>query len=78
MADTPTGQAPYAITHGGMVDCRYVRSRAAELTRPPPKIHDPPNIEYATANLQIQPQTDHIKLLDTQYIVPYSHIRESF
>jgi hypothetical protein len=51
MADTPTGQAPYAITHGGMVDCRYVRSRAAELTRPPPKIHDPPNIEYTTANL---------------------------
>jgi len=30
------------------------------LTRakPPPKIHDPPNIEYATADLQIQPHTD--------------------
>jgi len=26
--------------------------------RPPPKIHDPPNIEYATADLQIQPRTD--------------------
>ena len=51
MADKPTGQVPYAITHGGMVDCRYVRSRAAELTRPPPKIHEPPNIEYTTADL---------------------------
>ncbi len=27
-------------------------------SRPPPKIHYPPNIEYATADLQIQPQTD--------------------
>jgi len=27
-------------------------------SRPPPKIHDPPNIEYATADLQIQPHTD--------------------
>jgi hypothetical protein len=26
--------------------------------RPLPKIHDPPNIEYATADLQIQPYTD--------------------
>jgi len=27
-------------------------------SRPPPKIHDPPNIEYAPADLQIQPHTD--------------------
>jgi hypothetical protein len=27
-------------------------------SRPPPKIHDPPNIEYATADLQIQPHSD--------------------
>jgi hypothetical protein len=27
-------------------------------SRPPPKIHDPPNIEYATADLQIQPHPD--------------------
>ncbi len=27
-------------------------------SRPPPKIHDPPNIEYAAANLQIQPIND--------------------
>jgi len=27
-------------------------------SRPPPKIHDPPNIEYDTADLQIQPHTD--------------------
>jgi hypothetical protein len=27
-------------------------------SRPPPKIHDPPNIEYATADLQIQTHTD--------------------
>ena len=27
-------------------------------SRPPPKIHYPPNIEYSTADLQIQPQTD--------------------
>jgi len=27
-------------------------------SRPPPKIHDPPNIEYAAADLQIQPHTD--------------------
>jgi hypothetical protein len=26
-------------------------------SRPPPKIHDPPNIEYAAADLQIQPHT---------------------
>ena len=29
-------------------------------SRPPPKIHDPPNIEYAAADLQIQPHTDTI------------------
>ena len=27
-------------------------------SRPPPKSHDPPNIEYAAADLQIQPHTD--------------------
>jgi len=27
-------------------------------SRPPPKIHDPPNIEYAAADLQIQPHSD--------------------
>jgi hypothetical protein len=27
-------------------------------SRPPPKIHDLPNIEYATADLQIQPHPD--------------------
>jgi len=27
-------------------------------SRPQPKIHDPPNIEYAPADLQIQPHTD--------------------
>jgi hypothetical protein len=29
-------------------------------TRPPPRIHDPPNREYAPADLQIQPHTDTI------------------
>ena len=29
-------------------------------SRPPPKIHDPPNHEYTTADLQIQPHTDTI------------------
>jgi len=29
-------------------------------SRPPPKIHDPPNLECATADLQIQPHTDTI------------------
>ena len=29
-------------------------------SRPPPKINDPPNREYATADLQIQPHTDTI------------------
>jgi hypothetical protein len=29
-------------------------------SRPPPKIHDPPNREYAAANLQIQPHNDTI------------------
>lgn len=27
-------------------------------SRPPPKIHDPPNIEYAPADLQVQPHPD--------------------
>jgi hypothetical protein len=27
-------------------------------SRPPPKIHDPPNIEYASADLQIQPHSE--------------------
>lgn len=27
-------------------------------SRPPPKIHEPPNIEYATADLQVQPHSD--------------------
>lgn len=34
--------------------------------RPPPKIHDPPNIEYATADLQTQPHT-HMIYGDPEY-----------
>jgi hypothetical protein len=39
------------LTHLGLW---LVRSRS------PPKIHDPPNIEYATADHQIQPHADSI------------------
>ena len=35
-------------------------------SRPPLKIHDPPNIEYATADLKIQPHTD-IIYADPEY-----------
>jgi len=46
-------------------------------SRPPPKIHDPPNIEYATADLQIQPHTDIIcgdpEYSWDEYIYPEGH-----
>jgi hypothetical protein len=49
---------------GGIKDPSVIRAILEHLglwltrARPPPKIHDPPNIEYATADLQIQPHTD--------------------
>jgi len=49
---------------GSIEDPSVIRTILEQLglwlvrSRPPPKIHNPPNIEYATADLQIQPHTE--------------------